>query len=269
MDDPFDGNEVTVESEEMEEHYVPAKPPVKKKKYRGCSEQGETVKKPRSAYLLYYYDIYLKVQQEVPHLPQSEINKKISESWKLLSVAEKSYYLERAKLEKEGLDSNIKSCSSTMISDVPGFRKILPRSEYILIPKRIPDDEPQRVDLCLAQSRETGVLAPSAALSHNGGQSIFTLDPKQIDLSDQMTEMEGLIEDGANFSPGGTMQEVAPGGVYTQLSEKLAGEIILNDATLEIGETSTYPGANVVIEEDGGIALTQSEMSVLTVMAIQ
>ncbi|XP_073424099.1 HMG domain-containing protein 3 isoform X3 [Dendrobates tinctorius] len=269
MDDPFDGNEVTVESEEMEEHYVPAKPPVKKKKYKGCSEQGETMKKPRSAYLLYYYDIYLKVQQEVPHLPQSEINKKISESWKLLSVAEKSYYLERAKLEKEGLDSNIKSCSSTMISDVPGFRKILPRSEYILIPKRIPDDEPQRVDLCLPQSRETAVLAPSAALSHNGGQSIFTLDPGQIDLSEQMTEVEGLIEDGANFSPGGTMQEVAPGGVYTQLSEKLAGEIILNDATLEMGETSTYPGTNVVIEEDGGIALTQSEMSVLTVMAIQ
>lgn len=58
----------------------------------------------RSAYLLYYYDIYLKVQQELPHLPQSEINKKISESWRLLSVAEKSYYLEKAKLEKEGLD---------------------------------------------------------------------------------------------------------------------------------------------------------------------
>lgn len=58
----------------------------------------------RSAYLLYYYDIYLKVQQELPNHPQSEINKKISESWRLLSVAEKSYYLEKAKLEKEGLD---------------------------------------------------------------------------------------------------------------------------------------------------------------------
>lgn len=53
---------------------------------------------------MYYYDIYLKVQQELPHLPQSEINKKISESWRLLSVAERSYYLEKAKLEKEGLD---------------------------------------------------------------------------------------------------------------------------------------------------------------------
>ncbi|KAM3927553.1 HMG domain-containing protein 3 [Leptodactylus fuscus] len=268
MDDPFDGTEVTVESEEMDESYVPAKPPVKKKKYRGCSEQGETVKKPRSAYLLYYYDIYLKVQQEVPHLPQSEINKKISESWKLLSVAEKSYYLERAKLEKEGLDSNIKSSTST-ISDVPGFRKILPRSEYILIPKRFPENEHQRLDICVTQPRETAVLAPSAALSHNGGQRVITLEPGQINLSEQLTELEGLTEDRASFTPTNTVQEVVPGGIYTHLPEKLAGEIILNDATLEIGETSTYPAANVVIEDDGGIALTQSEMSVLTVMAIQ
>ncbi|XP_056372933.1 HMG domain-containing protein 3 isoform X2 [Hyla sarda] len=269
MDDPFEGTEVTVVSEEMEESYVPAKPPVKKKKYRGCSEQGETAKKPRSAYLLYYYDIYLKVQQEVPHLPQSEINKKISESWKLLSVAEKSYYLERAKLEKEGLDSNIKSSRSTMISDVPGFRKILPRSEYILIPKRIPEEERQRVDICVTQPREAAVLAPSAALSHNGGQSIITLDPGQMNLSEHLTEVEGLTEEGASFTTASTLQEVVPGGIYTQLPEKLTGEIILNDATLEIGQTSTYPGANVVIEEDGGIALAQSEMSVLTVMAIQ
>lgn len=69
---------------------------------RGKSE--EVTASFRSAYLLYYYDIYLKVQQELPHLPQSEINKKISESWRLLSVAERSYYLEKAKLEKEGLD---------------------------------------------------------------------------------------------------------------------------------------------------------------------
>ncbi|XP_056372945.1 HMG domain-containing protein 3 isoform X8 [Hyla sarda] len=134
MDDPFEGTEVTVVSEEMEESYVPAKPPVKKKKYRGCSEQGETAKKPRSAYLLYYYDIYLKVQQEVPHLPQSEINKKISESWKLLSVAEKSYYLERAKLEKEGLDSETdEHCPAP------------PASQYIMMPMASrPLTEPSR-----------------------------------------------------------------------------------------------------------------------------
>lgn len=39
------------------------------------------------------------------NMPQSEVNKKISESWKRLSVTEKSYYLEKAKLEKEGMDT--------------------------------------------------------------------------------------------------------------------------------------------------------------------
>ncbi|CAN2387384.1 HMG box domain containing 3 [Pristimantis euphronides] len=269
MDDPFDGTEVTVVSEEMEETYVPAKPPVKKKKYRGCADQGESVKKPRSAYLLYYYDIYLKVQQEVPHLPQSEINKKISESWKLLSVAEKSYYLERAKLEKEGLDSNIKSSTSAMISDVPGFRKILPRSEYILIPKRIPEEEHQCLDVCMTQPGETSILAPSAALSHNRGQSVITLERGQMNLSEQLTKVQNLTTEGASFTPANAVREFVPGGLYTQLPEKLTGEIILNEATLEIGDSGVYPAANVVIEEDGGIALTQSEMSVLTVMAIQ
>uniref|UniRef100_A0A667G850 HMG box domain-containing protein n=1 Tax=Lynx canadensis TaxID=61383 RepID=A0A667G850_LYNCA len=103
MDASYDGTEVTVVMEEIEEAYCYTSPgpPKKKKKYK---IHGEKAKKPRSAYLLYYYDIYLKVQQELPHLPQSEINKKISESWRLLSVAERSYYLEKAKLEKEGLD---------------------------------------------------------------------------------------------------------------------------------------------------------------------
>lgn len=59
----------------------------------------------RSAYLLYYFDVHQIMQQEIPNLPQSEINKRISESWKRLSVAEKAYYLEKAKSEKEGVDT--------------------------------------------------------------------------------------------------------------------------------------------------------------------
>ncbi|XP_018410446.1 PREDICTED: HMG domain-containing protein 3 [Nanorana parkeri] len=262
MDDPFDGTEVTVVSEEIEGNYVPAKPPVKKKKYRGCTEQRDSMKKPRSAYLLYYYDIYLKVQQEVPHLPQSEINKKISESWKLLSVAEKSYYLERAKLEKEGLDPNIKSGPSTVISDVPGFRKILPRSEYILVPKPAAEE-----DVSLNYHRETAVLAPSAALSHSGGQNVCTLE---AGLSEQLIDLEGLANEGAN-----AVREVIAGGMYSHCAgtDKVAGELILDDATLEIGETNTYPATSMVIEEDGGLAVARSDlhrgMSVVTVMAIQ
>lgn len=60
----------------------------------------------RSAYLLYYFDVHQILQQEFPNLPQSEINKRISESWKRLSVAEKGYYLEKAKSEKDGTVSS-------------------------------------------------------------------------------------------------------------------------------------------------------------------
>lgn len=59
----------------------------------------------RSAYLLYYFDVHQVMQQESPNLPQSEINKRISESWKRLNVTEKAYYLEKAKSEKEGNDA--------------------------------------------------------------------------------------------------------------------------------------------------------------------
>lgn len=59
----------------------------------------------RSAYLLYYFDVHQLMQQEIPNIPQSEINKRISESWKRLSVTERAYYLEKAKSEKEGMDT--------------------------------------------------------------------------------------------------------------------------------------------------------------------
>ena len=59
----------------------------------------------RSAYLLYYFDFHQVIQLESPNLPQSEINKRISESWKRLNVAEKGYYLEKAKLERDGVDT--------------------------------------------------------------------------------------------------------------------------------------------------------------------
>lgn len=59
----------------------------------------------RTAYLLYYFDVHQLLQQEIPNIPQSEINKRISESWRRLSVAEKAYYLEKAKSEKEGTDT--------------------------------------------------------------------------------------------------------------------------------------------------------------------
>lgn len=145
-----------------------------------------------------------------------------------------------------------------MISDVPGFRKILPRSEYILVPKPPAED-----DASVTYARDI-VLSSSAALSHNGEQNVYTLESG---LSDQLIDLEGLTDESAN-----AVQEVIPAGVYCG-TEKVAGEIILDDATLEIGETSTYPGTSMVIDEDGGLTLARPDlprgMSVVTVMAIQ
>ncbi|XP_041799950.1 HMG domain-containing protein 3 [Chelmon rostratus] len=124
--------EVVKVTEEVESCYNQmAMTTPKKRKSKGQEDNVEKPKKPRSAYLLYYFDVHQVMQQEIPNLPQSEINKRISESWKRLSVAEKAYYLEKAKSEKEGIDTSSLSPSK----DLPGFRKILPRASYFLLSK--------------------------------------------------------------------------------------------------------------------------------------
>ena len=66
----------------------------------------------RSAYLLYYFDVHQIMQKDCPNMPQSEINKCISERWKRLNVADKAYYLEKAKLEKMGMCTVKTQCNS-------------------------------------------------------------------------------------------------------------------------------------------------------------
>ncbi|KAM9695363.1 HMG domain-containing protein 3 isoform 2-T3 [Trichechus inunguis] len=238
MDASYDGTEVTVVMEEIEEAYCYTSPgpPKKKKKYK---IHGEKAKKPRSAYLLYYYDIYLKVQQELPHLPQSEINKKISESWRLLSVAERSYYLEKAKLEKEGLDPNSKlSTLTAVVPDIPGFRKILPRSDYIIIPKSSLQEDrscPQ-LELCVAQnqmsSKGTPLVsntAPETAPSHAG-------------MAEQCLAVEALAEEVGALAQPGAVQEIAT-------SEILSQDVLLEEASLEVRESHQPYQTSLVIEE--------------------
>ncbi|NWY74995.1 HMGX3 protein, partial [Erithacus rubecula] len=280
MEAPFDGTEVTVVMEEIESTYtytspVPSK---KKKKHKSAGDHGEKAKKPRSAYLLYYYDIYLKVQQELPHLPQSEINKKISESWRLLSVAEKSYYLEKAKLEKEGLDPNSKAATRTaVVPDIPGFRKILPRSDYIIIPKATlqEDRSRQSLELRVAQSPAAAeaLVAPRnvTSVSRDAVQSVLSLG------SEQRVAIEGLPPDTA------AAQEAVASEVLSHfvgpVAEKVAGDILLDEASLEI-EGQPYQTARVVIEEtlvssstdisNGGVAVARPQVpdgvSVVTVV---
>ncbi|XP_036060592.1 HMG domain-containing protein 3 isoform X1 [Onychomys torridus] len=268
MDTSYDGAEVTVVMEEIEEaYYTSPGPPKKKKKYK---IQGEKAKKPRSAYLLYYYDIYLKVQQELPHLPQSEINKKISESWRLLSVAERSYYLEKAKLEKEGLDPNSKLSSLTaVVPDIPGFRKILPRSDYIIIPKSTLQEDrscPQ-LELCVAQNQ----MSPKGStLMSNASPDIVT---SHAGMAEQCLAVEALAEEVGALSQPGAVQEIAT-------SEILSQDMLLEEASLEVGESHQPYQTSLVIEETlvngspdvptGSMAVPHSQvgesLSVVTVM---
>uniref|UniRef100_A0A8C8FUP8 HMG box domain-containing protein n=1 Tax=Oncorhynchus tshawytscha TaxID=74940 RepID=A0A8C8FUP8_ONCTS len=77
-----------------------------KKRKKNKAQQGRSCRNPKSpAYLLYYFDVHQTIQQEFPSLHQSEIIKRISGCWKRLNVADKGYYLEKAHLEKEGMDT--------------------------------------------------------------------------------------------------------------------------------------------------------------------
>uniref|UniRef100_A0A2K5VXI3 HMG-box containing 3 n=1 Tax=Macaca fascicularis TaxID=9541 RepID=A0A2K5VXI3_MACFA len=238
MDASYDGTEVTVVMEEIEEAYCYTSPgpPKKKKKYK---IHGEKAKKPRSAYLLYYYDIYLKVQQELPHLPQSEINKKISESWRLLSVAERSYYLEKAKLEKEGLDPNSKlSALTAVVPDIPGFRKILPRSDYIIIPKSSLQEDRScpHLELCVAQNQMSPKGPP--LVSNTAPETV----PSHAGMAEQCLAVEALAEEVGALTQSGAVQEIAT-------SEILNQDVLLEDASLEVGESHQPYQTSLVIEE--------------------
>ncbi|XP_012583306.1 PREDICTED: HMG domain-containing protein 3 [Condylura cristata] len=265
----YDGTEVTVVMEEIEEAYCYTSPgpPKKKKKYK---IHGEKAKKPRSAYLLYYYDIYLKVQQELPHLPQSEINKKISESWRLLSVAERSYYLEKAKLEKEGLDPNSKlSALTAVVPDIPGFRKILPRSDYIIIPKSSlqGDRSCPQLELCVAQNQ----MSPKGP-SLVSNTAVETMS-SHAGMAEQCLAVEALAEEVGSLAQPSALQEITT-------SEILGQDVLLEEASLEVGESHQPYQTSLVIEETlvndssdlppGSLAVPHSQvgesMSVVTVM---
>ncbi|XP_076021123.1 HMG domain-containing protein 3 [Genypterus blacodes] len=166
----------------------------KKRKSKTQEDGMEKPKKPRSAYLLYYFDVHQLMQQEIPNLPQSEINKRISESWKRLSVAEKAYYLEKAKAEKEGTDTS----SSSPPDDLPGFRKILPRTTYVVLSKSC------------SSSEQTGGLQSDLSVGSlgspgEGGTSSLSKEPQfsplglasEVELAEESIIVEDLEEETA------------------------------------------------------------------------
>eukprot|EP00064_Thunnus_orientalis_P011477 superscaffoldBa00001659_g11508 len=199
--------------------------PPKKRKSKAHEDNVEKPKKPRSAYLLYYFDVHQMMQQEVPNLPQSEINKRISESWKRLSVAEKSYYLEKAKSEKEGIDT-------------PGFCQ--------------PEVSMESLD----PPPEGGL--PSASLTQEPQFQPLGL-AGEVELSEQLIVVDDIAEETAAASHPTTLQGIppsssssisskAPASTDAQVSQNSA-DLTANRVTLKGNETrvagSGYGGAMV------------------------
>ncbi|XP_043559205.1 HMG domain-containing protein 3 isoform X3 [Chiloscyllium plagiosum] len=252
MDTPYDGAEITLVTEEIEGCYSCTKnfSPKKKKKWKDQSEDGgKKSKKPRPAYLLYYYDTHLKVQQDFPNLPRSEINKKISESWRRLSVAEKGIYLEKAKLEKEGIDPSdklVNASTGAPPTDIPGFRKILPRSSYIIIPTSGLPGDGNGQQLAQSPTPRGGECNPTwQTLTHNTIQSLFT---GPIDSTEESIAIDGITDEA--FIHTETMQEIVTSEMLSQFSnsgdDRVAGELTTNETSLEL--THPYDSPCVVIE---------------------
>ncbi|XP_042274690.1 HMG domain-containing protein 3 isoform X1 [Thunnus maccoyii] len=232
--------------------------PPKKRKSKAHEDNVEKPKKPRSAYLLYYFDVHQMMQQEVPNLPQSEINKRISESWKRLSVAEKSYYLEKAKSEKEGIDTSSVSPSR----DLPGFRKILPRASYFLLAKGCSSNhqpgfcQPEVSMESLDPPPEGGL--PSASLTQEPQFQPLGL-AGEVELSEQLIVVDDIAEETAAASHPTTLQGIppsssssisskAPASTDARVSQNSA-DLTANRVTLKGNETrvagSGYGGAMV------------------------
>ncbi|KAM3867209.1 HMG domain-containing protein 3 [Diretmus argenteus] len=181
----------------------------KKRKRKAQEDIVEKPKKPRSAYLLYYFDVHQIMQQERPNLPQSEINKRISESWKRLNVVEKGYYLEKAKLEKEGIDTS-SLCPS---HDLPGFRKILPRAKYVFLPKGSSNHQAggSQQELCVesVDSPEEGGR-PARSLAQEPQFPLPLGLRGEVELAEQCVATEGLAEETAAASHPATLHGVLP-----------------------------------------------------------
>uniref|UniRef100_A0A8B9L537 HMG box domain containing 3 n=1 Tax=Astyanax mexicanus TaxID=7994 RepID=A0A8B9L537_ASTMX len=244
MDAIYEETEVKV-IEEVESCYTLVDLPSSKKKKRskGGGEHGDKPKKPRSAYLLYYFDVHQSLQHEHPDMPQSEINKRISDSWKRLNVADKGYYLERAKMEKEGVDPMTQSTTSS--PDVPGFRKILPRTNYILLPKgSVSEERPGGpVELCMEGRVDAVVEDVPQTSAQEPLVSPLTLG-SEVELVEQCIAIEALAEDkSASLGRSAALQ-----GILSQYSSTSAVR------SLTMGQDGRHGNTLLMKEEEGGAA---------------
>ncbi|XP_023251962.1 HMG domain-containing protein 3 isoform X2 [Seriola lalandi dorsalis] len=215
----------------------------KKRKSKAQEDSAEKPKKPRSAYLLYYFDVHQIMQQDIPNLPQSEINKRISESWKRLSVAEKAYYLEKAKSEKEGIDTSSLSPSK----DLPGFRKILPRASYFLLSKGSPSNHQPGGSQSEVSMESLEPLAEGGLPSGSSAQEpqLTALGlAGEVELSEQPIVVEEIAEETSVVSRPTDLQGIPPSSsscvsskVWVSTDIQGSADLTANGVTLKGNET--------------------------------
>ncbi|XP_036826374.1 HMG domain-containing protein 3 [Oncorhynchus mykiss] len=213
-------------TEEVESCYTLMEVTSPKKRKKNKAQQGEIMekpKKPRSAYLLYYFDVHQTMQQEFPSLPQSEINKRISVSWKRLNVADKGYYLEKAKLEKEGTDTSSMGPSQ----ELPGFRRILPRANYVLLPKGAMSDDRtgSQLEVCMEGLDSPVGEGVMPSLSLGSPQYPPLVLGCEVELSQQCIAIEGLTDEKAvTLTHSGALQGVLSSSYHSSSSVSAAHE---------------------------------------------
>uniref|UniRef100_A0A3B4ZHE3 HMG domain-containing protein 3-like n=1 Tax=Stegastes partitus TaxID=144197 RepID=A0A3B4ZHE3_9TELE len=243
----------------------------KKRKGRTQEDSVEKPKKPRSAYLLYYFDVHQIMQLGIPNMPQSEINKRISESWKRLSVAEKSYYLEKAKLEKEGIDTVSYISSLSPSKDLPGFRKILPRASYFLLSKG-----------CSSNNQPGGsqseVSAESLDSPVEGGSVSLIQEPQfaplglagEVELSDHPVSVEDIAEETATVSHSMALQGIPPSSSSSITSKATASsDTYVSQVSADFTANGVpLKGNKTRVAGSGGAMVQQTQGEATQVVAI-
>lgn len=106
-------------------------------------------------------------------------------------------------------------------------------------------------------------------------QNILSVDSSHVGISEQCIAIEGLTEETASFGQSDTIEEVVASEILSHyvrpIADKMTGDILLDEASLEIGEGHPYQTTSVVIEEtlvsscrdisNGSIAVAQPQVS--------
>ncbi|ELK28302.1 HMG domain-containing protein 3 [Myotis davidii] len=169
----------------------------------------------------------------------------------------------------DGTENSKLSTLTAVVPDIPGFRKILPRSDYIIIPKSSLQEDrscPQ-LELCVAQNQ---VSSKGPSLVSN---TTLETVPSHAGMAEQCMAVESLAEEVGALAQPGAVQEITT-------SEILRQDVLLEEASLEVGESHQPYQTSLVIEEtlvnsspdlpSGSLAVPQPQvgesMSVVTVM---